>query len=238
LSDADILLIVLDARMISQTRNEEVEKKVQKTGKPYIYVINKSDLIDYATVKAYSKSIPNSVFISAKEHKGTSILREKIQIAASKAGIDGQVKVGVLGYPNVGKSSIINSLSGRNAAPVSNISGYTRGLRKVRSPAKIILLDTPGVIPYLEKNDMKHAIIGTIDYAKEKEPDMVAVFLMKEFPSLIEEHYGVPKKRDPHKTLELIAEKRKLIAKGGVPDVERAGRMILKDWQTGKILRK
>jgi ribosome biogenesis GTPase A len=238
LRDADVLLIVLDARMISHTRNEEVEKKVLDTKKPYIYVINKSDLIDIETAKAYSKKIPNSVFMSAKEHKGTSILREKIQIAASKAGITGEIRVGVLGYPNVGKSSIINALSGRNAAPVSNISGFTRGLRHVRATAKILLLDTPGVIPYLEKNDMKHAIIGTIDYAKEKEPDMVAVFLMKEFPSLIENYYGVAKKRDPHKTLELIAEKRKLMAKGGIPDVERAGRMILKDWQTGKIIKK
>lgn len=238
LSDADVLLIVLDARMVSHTRNDEIEKKVHDTGKPYIYVINKSDLIDSTTANAYKTQIPNSVFISAKNHKGTSLLRQKIQIAASRAGLKGEVRVGVLGYPNVGKSSIINALSGRNAAPVSSISGHTRGLQHVRATSKILLLDTPGVIPYLEKDDLKHAIIGTIDYSKEKEPDMVVVYLMKEFPSLIETHYGVRRKRDPHQTLELIAEKRKLIAKGGVPDVQRAARMILKDWQTGKIVRK
>ncbi|HYD02787.1 MAG TPA: GTPase [Alphaproteobacteria bacterium] len=238
LRDADILLIVLDARMISHTRNIEIEQKVQDTGKPYIYVINKSDLIDKTTANAYAKQIPHSVFISAKNHQGTSFLREKIQIYAARAGHKGEVKVGVLGYPNVGKSSIINALSGRSAAPVSSISGFTRGLKHVRATAKILLLDTPGVIPYLEKNDLKHAIIGTIDYAKEKEPDMVVAHLIKEFPSIIETHYGVKKRRNPHDTIESIAEKRKLVAKGGIPDVQRAARMILKDWQTGKIVRK
>jgi len=236
LREADILLIVLDARMISQTRNLEIEDKVTKTGKPFIYVINKADLIDPVTAKAYKRNIPHSVFISAKNHQGTSHLREKIQIYAARAKLDA-VKVGVLGYPNVGKSSIINALSGRNAAPVSTISGYTRGLRNVRATSKIVLLDTPGVIPYMEKDDMKHAIIGTIDHSREKDPDIVAMFLMEEFPNLLEKYYGVPFNIDKSITLESIAMKRKLIAKKGIADIQRAARMVLKDWQTGKIIR-
>ena len=236
LRDAEILLIVLDARMISQTRNLEIEDKVQKTGKPYIYVINKADLIDSVTAKAYKRNIPHSVFISAKNHKGTSHLREKIQIYAARAKLD-NVKVGVLGYPNVGKSSIINALSGRNAAPVSTVSGFTRGLKNVRASSRIMLLDTPGVIPYLEKDDIKHAIIGTIDHSKEKDPDVVVMFLMEEFPKMIEKYYGVPCISDKSLALESIALKRKLLAKGGIADIQRAARMILKDWQTGKIIR-
>jgi len=238
LRDADILIMVLDARMISQTRNAELEKKIERTGKPYIYVINKSDLIDASTARAYKKTIPHSVFISAKKHLGTSMVREKIQIYAARAGLKDTVKVGILGYPNVGKSSVINALSGRHAAPVSSISGLTRSLRNVRIGPKIVLLDTPGVIPYEEKNDMKHAIIGSIDYSREKEPDIVVTFLMDEFPKLIEDHYDVPCIKDKYLTLEVIAKKRKLVAKGGVPDTLRAATMILKDWQSGKIIRK
>jgi ribosome biogenesis GTPase A len=234
LNEADMLLIVLDARMISQTRNMEIEKKVIKTGKPYIYVISKSDLIDPVT--QYTHIVPHSVFLSAKKHQGTSILREKIQIYAARAGLKNTVKIGVLGYPNVGKSSLINALSGRHVASVSSISGHTRGLKNIRMSSKLILLDTPGVIPYQEKNEMKHIMTGTIDYGKQKDPDVAAVFLMNEFPSIIEHYYKVPKAKDKYKTLEAIAKKRKLIAKGGIPDVLRAGTMILKDWQTGKIV--
>jgi ribosome biogenesis GTPase A len=236
LRDADILLLVLDSRMISQTRNLELEKKVESTGKPYIYVINKADLIDPIMAKAYKKNIPHSVFISAKNHQGTHHLREKIQIYAARAKLD-TVKVGVLGYPNVGKSSIINALAGRKAAPVSTISGYTRGLKNIRATSKILLLDTPGVIPYNEKDDMKHAIIGTIDHSKEKEPDIVVMFLMEEFPKIIEKYYAVPCIKDKGATLETIAMKRKLLSKGGIADIQRVSRMILKDWQTGKIIR-
>jgi ribosome biogenesis GTPase A len=100
-----------------------------------------------------------------------------------------------------------------------------------------VLLDTPGVIPYMEKDDMKHAIIGTIDHSREKDPDIVAMFLMEEFPNLLEKYYGVPFNIDKSITLESIAMKRKLIAKKGIADIQRAARMVLKDWQTGKIIR-
>jgi ribosome biogenesis GTPase A len=238
ISEADILLIVLDSRMPLETRNIEIERKVQNANKPFIYVINKSDLVDKPILDAYKKTIPNSVFISAKQHTGTQHLREKIQIYASRAGLYNNVKVGVLGYPNVGKSSIINALSGRKAAPVSNISGFTKSLRNVRMTAKIMLLDTPGVIPYREDNDMKHVMIGTIDYSKEKDPEFVITRLMTQFSGLIEKYYEVTKHKDPYLTIEAIAKKRKLIAKGNVPDSRRAATMILKDWQTGKLVKK
>ena len=238
ISQSDILLIVLDSRMPFATRNIEIERKVENANKPYIYVINKSDLVDKATLDAYKKTIPNSVFISAKEHTGTHHLREKIQIYAARAGINGDVRVGVLGYPNVGKSSIINALSGRKAAPVSNISGFTKSLRNVRMTAKIMLLDTPGVIPYREDNDLKHVMIGTIDYSKEKDPEFVITRLMVQFPGIIEKYYGVEIHTDNYLTIDAIAKKRKLVAKGNVPDSRRAATMILKDWQTGKLVKK
>jgi ribosome biogenesis GTPase A len=236
--ESDIILIILDSRMMSQTRNLEIEKKVQNAKKPFIYVINKSDLVDKNTLEAYKKTVPNSVFMSAKEHTGTQRLREKIQIMAAREGLNEEIRVGVLGYPNVGKSSIINALSGRRAAPVSNISGYTKSLRDVRISAKIMLLDTPGVIPYRENNDMKHVMIGTIDYSKEKDPEFVVVHMMDEFPGMIEKHYDVKINKDHNKTIEAIAKKRNLVAKGDVPDTRRAATMILKDWQTGKLVKK
>ncbi|RJQ16944.1 GTPase RsgA [Candidatus Woesearchaeota archaeon] len=235
LRKADILLMVLDARMVSETRNLEIEEKVQQTGKPYLYVINKADLIDIQTAKAYKQSIPHAVFISSKNHQGVSKLREKIQVYAARANLHEQIKVGVLGYPNVGKSSIINALSGKHGASVSALSGHTRSLKKIRATSKIMLLDTPGVIPYKENDEIKHAMIGSTDYSKEKEPDVIVMFLMEEFPRIIEKYYGVPYLDDKSDTLDAIAAKRNMKSKGGLADIQRTATMILKDWQTGKI---
>ncbi|MFA5797803.1 MAG: GTPase [Candidatus Woesearchaeota archaeon] len=232
---ADILILVLDARLPTETRNSEIEKKVAGLKKPLIFVINKSDLVDRPTLEALKKKIKNSVFISAKKHEGLIYLRERIGIAAQRANIKGTAKIGVLGYPNVGKSSLINSLRGRESAPVSSMSGQTKRIQNIRTSTTLMFLDTPGVIPYNEKNSIKHAMIGTIDHTKEKNPDLVVARLIQEFPGIVGKYYGVV---EDDEVIEHIARKRNLVAKGNVPDINRAARMILKDWQTGKITKK
>lgn len=237
ISDADILLIVLDSRMAQETRNLEIETKVAASGKPLVYVLNKCDLVDKHILEQYKRVIPNSVFISAKFHLGTTKLREKILMTASKLKLESKVRVGVLGYPNVGKSSLINALKGKSATKTSSVSGYTKHIQKVRT-SKIILLDTPGVIPYKEHDRLKHNIIGTLDHNKEKDPDIVAVNLMETFPGVIEKYYNVYVSDDKEKTLENIAIKRNMVIKDSKPDIKRAAKTILNDWQTGKITNK
>ena len=243
IDEANVLLLVLDARMVEETRNDEIEAKVKEAGKPLIYVLNKCDLVDKYVVEQYKSKIPNSVFISSKDHLGTTMLRTKIMIAAHRLGLV-KVKVGVLGYPNVGKSSVINALKGKGSAKTSSMSGYTRHLKNIRT-SKIMLIDTPGVIPYsdtsktkgnkTESAHSKHAFIGTIDHTKEKNPDIIAAQLITHFPGVIEGHYGVPIAEDAEETIEAIAQKYNLKSKGNLPDVLRCSRMILKDWQIGKI---
>jgi hypothetical protein len=233
INEADVLVMVLDARMILETRNMEIETKIKNLKKPLIYVLNKSDLVDENIIKQYKKNIHNSIFLSAKLHQGTNKLREKIMIAASQLKKE-RVKVGILGYPNVGKSSVINALKGSAAAKTSSISGYTKGLQKIKT-SKMMLLDTPGVIPYKEKNNLKHNMIGTIDYSKEKDPDIVVMQLMNEFPGIIEAYYGVKLSKNKQTTLNIIAKKKFMLKKGSELDVQRTATMILKDFQTGKI---
>jgi ribosome biogenesis GTPase A len=235
ISDSDVLLLVLDSRMAMETRNLEIERKVAASGKPMIYVLNKCDLVDTHIVEQYKRMIPHSVFVSAKKHFGTTLLREKILATSAKLNLESKVRVGVLGYPNVGKSSIINALKGRAATKTSSISGYTKHIQKVRT-SKIILLDTPGVIPYKENEGIKHNLIGTIDSDREKNPDIVAVKMMYAFPGLIEDFYGVEQIEDKEETLDNIALKRNMLTKGKKPDVSRASKMILKDWQDGRIV--
>lgn len=235
INEADILLLILDARWVEETRNPEIEDKVISLNKPLIYVVTKCDLVNREQlIHNYRNKLNPSVFLSVKEHYGLLKLKERIMIEAKRSDKK-RVTVGVLGYPNVGKSSVINMMKGKRSARTSPISGYTRGVQKIRSSRTIMYLDTPGVIPYKEKNFLKHVMTNVIDYTKITDPDLVVIEFMNNFPGRIENHYGVETKEDKEETIKEIAIKKNLIKKGGEPDIERMAIVILKDWQKGDI---
>lgn len=225
---ADIILLVLDARFPEQTDNPEL---IDKAGeKDIIYVLNKSDLVDKKTLERWKKNYPNCVYISAKEHQGTTILLHKIlEIAQGQ-----KVSVGVVGYPNTGKSSVINALKGRKSTSTSPHSGHTKAKQLIKITDNVYLIDTPGVLPYMEKDTIKHAMIGATDFTKTKDPDLAAIELIKNKKTIICKHYGV-KETSPVKIIENIAIKYKKLLKGAEPNINETARMILRDWQKGKI---
>tara|TARA_Y100000310_G_C20596336_1_gene770701 strand:+ start:536 stop:1270 length:735 start_codon:yes stop_codon:yes gene_type:complete len=231
LKEAEIVIEVLDARMIEETRNKEIESKILHFGKKILYVVTKIDLVNRRGVQRFIRDLHPVVFISSKDKWGTTILKKKI-LELSKGK---KVIVGVVGYPNVGKSSLINALSGRGAARTSTESGYTKGMQKIKVDNKIMILDTPGVLPNREKDDVKHGKIGSIDYSKIKDPELVALKLIEGEKKVIEKHYKISGK-DADEILKKIALKFKKMAKGGKPNLETAARFLLKDWQTGKII--
>ncbi len=236
LQRSDIILEVLDARFIEETRHSEIERKIQGSGKQILYVINKSDLADIPTLQIIKKRLQPSIFISSTDRLGTTLLKKKLfELARGK-----EVVVGVVGYPNVGKSSVINALAGRKAARTSAESGFTKGLQKVRISPRIVLLDTPGVFPRKEQAQQKYALFGAIDYAKIKDPELAAIRLIQEHSKAITSYYGVDGVGDVEGTgaeeiLEGIAKAFHKLRKGGQADLEATARMILRDWQTGKI---
>mgnify|MGYP002725692794 CR=1 FL=1 len=228
LKESELVIEVLDARMIKETRNFEIEKKVEKLGKKMLYVVNKCDLVKKEELDRIK--LRPSVFISSTEHLGTTILKKKIlEISKGKA-----VTVGILGYPNVGKSSLINALAGRGKARTSAESGYTKGFQKIRVDKRIMLLDTPGVFPRREKDIIKHGKTGAISYAKLKDPETVVLGLIESEKKRILEYYDV-KGDDPEEILEKIALKLRKLRKKGLADLEATARAILKEWQKGKI---
>ena len=231
--DADILIEVVDARNISGTRNVEIEGKIDKMGKVMIYCINKCDLVDKKKLEKEIRSLKPCVYVSASMRYGMSKLRERIVIEGKKKKID-RPRVGVLGYPNVGKSSVINALKGKKSARTSAESGFTKGKQYLRA-GDILLIDSPGVFPAIKESLTDRAMVGVIDYAKVKNPDLIVMDVMEKVPGKIEKYFSVKVLEDFEETLEKIALKKKLIIKGGEADMVRASRMILKLWQEGKI---
>ncbi len=224
---SDIILLVLDARMPDETRNAEVEDKVRRAGKKLLYVYNKADLLS-ADHFAMLKS--GVVVSSTKRWGGTKLYKKILELSKGK-----ECKVGVLGYPNVGKSSVINLIKGRSSARVSSVAGMTRGVQRFKA-GKIYLLDTPGVIPYAEKNTAKHVAIGSKNPHELRDPDIFAMEFIEQNPDLIEEHYGIEAEGDSYEVLEKLAVKKKLFIRGQQPDIERMARKILEDWQRGKLV--
>ena len=235
---ADILLEVLDARLPDETRNPELERKIKEIGKKIIFVLNKSDLVSKEIMEKEKKRLQKifpTVFVSSKFHQGTKMLREEIM--KNVIGND-EIKVGVLGYPNVGKSSIINVLKGKKSAPTSSYSGYTKGLMDVRITNRITLVDTPGVIPFMERDEFKHALIGTKNVQQLKDAENTACEMISYLEKKgidVAKFYNSKKGSDELETLENIAISQNKLLTGGVADVEKMSKIIIKDWQEGKM---
>lgn len=239
---SDIILEILDSRFIQETRNKELEGLIKHQGKKIIYVLNKSDLVNLKSkiIGVSLFKISPYIFVSCKRRRGVSELRNKIKIEAKKLDITGRkVQVGVIGYPNTGKSSIINVLSGRSSARTGSEAGFTKGVQKISLSSDIVLLDTPGIIPGLEYSHTreeaikKHAKIGARTSNTIRDPEMVVFELMKNYSKQIEKFYKIDAKGDSEVLIEKLGRKKSFLKKKGVVDEDRTSRLIIKDWQEG-----
>ena len=226
---SDVVLEILDARFIDETKNREIEYKVKNRNKILIQVINKCDYVDKNYLDEIKKDLENCVFISATKRFGITLLRQKIRELAKKKKIKKPI-VGVVGYPNVGKSSIINALKGKGSAKTSPEAGFTKGAQYLKVGNDFLMIDTPGVIARGKNNEEELVLIGAKNPYAMKDPDLAVIKLLKDNPGLIEKRYGVEIKEDKEETIEDIALKLNLKKKGNLPDVDRVSRKILQDW--------
>ena len=235
INQVDVVLEVLDSRDPKDTRNSHMEDYVITGGKILIFVLNKCDLVDKESMIPMKRNlcgIAPTVFVSAKEKHGIGKLKQAIKRHAHSL----PVKVGIVGYPNVGKSMLANTLKGKRSAGVSPVAGYTKGQQWLKVSDSILLYDSPGVVG--KKDESELALIGAIDADKCEDPERVALRILDklnfENPGEIERAYGV---EFADGVLEGIAKKRGKLKKGGIPDIKAAAKVVIQDWTRGRLER-
>jgi len=235
---SDLVLEVIDARDPVETRNRRLEDLVNRLGKSLMMVINKADLVPMEVLKEWRRFLERdypTVFISARDRLGTRKLIVNIKRYAPRL----PVRVSVVGYPNVGKSTIINYLKGRHVAETSPVPGWTIGEQIVRAKQWLVVIDTPGVVPVEEVKDEALLVIkGAIDPSKLDDPLIPAIKLImriKSFnPKAFMERYGVDSE-DPMELLELVGRRRGLLMRGGKVNIREAAIAVIRDWILGKL---
>lgn len=236
LRKSDLILNILDSRFYNETRNKKIEEKIKAYGKKYILVLNKSDLVSMEKLtEAFDELSRKAITIplSCRERKGKVRLIKAITRSVKKR----PMIIGVVGYPNTGKSSVINYLTGRKKARTSSVAGFTRGIQWVKVSKNIKLIDTPGVITDEERDEsglaIKDALTKIDDY--EHVASKILDILIRTNKKVLEKRYEIKIKRDALSTLKEIAISKHKLKKGGELDLEGASRLIVNDWQKGKL---
>ena len=252
LKAVDVAAELLDARIPLASANPMVEELL--SGKPRIVILNKADLADPGITKAwesyYKRKGVAAVSMSCGNGKDKKKFLRLIKEAAGpmlekwkRRGLKTRsVRIMILGIPNVGKSTLINFISGTAAARTANTPGHTRGKQWVRLSQGLDLLDTPGVLwPKFEDQvsalrlAATGAIAGDVFDADTVVPELMRV-LARTAPDALREKYGIEDAAaDPQILLAQAGKRRGCILPGGAIDYARAQTMILNDFRSGKL---
>jgi len=254
----DVVFELLDARIPSSSRNPMVDEIIGE--KPRLVLLNKADLADPEKTTEWSRffreqglavhAIDANAGAGVKElaSKAKELLKEKIDRQIAKGMKPRPVRALIVGIPNVGKSTLINRLAGRNIAVTGDRPGVTKGQQWIRFGGELELLDTPGILwPRFEDPVVGNRLAATGAIKEDiLHLDEVACFVLKvlveQYGQVLGERYGLtdlpselPDMQAAVEVLESIGRRRGCIVSGGHVDYEKAATVLLRDLRSGKL---
>lgn len=248
----DLIIELVDARVPLASRNPDIDELGK--GKARLILLNKSDLASEKQNEAWTAWFKKKGFfvvkVNARSGAGLKQIngvvqeacKEKIERDRRRGILNRPVRAMVVGIPNVGKSTFINSFAGKACAKTGNKPGVTKGNQWIRLNKTLELLDTPGILwPRFEDQQvgLHLALIGSINdqiLNKDELACELISLLEKDYPQVIKERFGIENvEEDRVKVLEEIARSRACLMKGGELDLARASALLLDDFRAGKL---
>ncbi len=246
----DVVIEVLDARIPLSSCYGNIEKLLGE--KPRLILINKSDLVPEQELKNWvdiieekfkspvlTSDAKNSKDLNKIISKTIELSEPRIQKLMSKGLLRRPARVMVVGMPNVGKSSVINKLTRTSKTKTGAKAGVTRQQQWVKVNPKLDLLDTPGIIPMKQDNQIraqKLAFVNSVSenaYEREAVAKELLLILAKKYETKVRNYYNIHENEDL--TIQNIAKNRNWIIKGAQPDIERTSTFLLCDFRDGKM---
>ena len=247
----DLVIEIIDARVPLSSRNPDIDELGKN--KARLIILNKSDLADEKKNDAWAAWFQGkgcfTAKVNARNGAGMKKIQDTIQEACKekierdrKRGIMNRpVRAMVVGIPNAGKSTFINTLAGKACAKTGNKPGVTKGKQWIRLNKNIELLDTPGILwPKFEDQrvGLKLAVVGSIkdELLQSEELAMwLIAYLRKEYAGLLTERYQIEEDGTDLEILERIAQSRGCRLKGNLPDYPKTAALIVEDFRSGRL---
>ncbi|KAI9093383.1 hypothetical protein K1719_027397 [Acacia pycnantha] len=243
IDSSDVVVQVLDARDPQGTRCYHLEKHLKENckHKHMVLLLNKCDLIPAWATKGWlrvlSREYPTLAFhasINKSFGKGSllSVLRQFARLKSDKQAIS----VGFIGYPNVGKSSVINTLRTKNVCKVAPIPGETKVWQYITLTKRIFLIDCPGVVYQSKDSETDIVLKGVVRVTNLQDAsEHIGEVLRRVKKEHLKRAYKISQWDDENDFLVQLSKATGKLLKGGEPDLMTAAKMVLHDWQRGKI---
>jgi ribosome biogenesis GTPase A len=244
----DVVVEVLDARLPRASSNPLIERLRHDRQRPCLKVLNKADLADPEATAAWIRHYGREKLVSAvalsskKVAEVAKVPRLAAALAPHRDSPLKPVRMMVMGVPNVGKSTLINALLKRKAAKTGDEPAITRQQSRFQLDARHELIDTPGLMaPALRRESdalmlAASHIIGPEAYNEEQVAAFLADLLLARYPALLRMRYELEVQgMHGDRLIAAIAGKRGYLRKGGTPDYEKAARILLQDYRSGRL---